>query len=742
MSLQDPTEDRPTKRVRTESASKSPAPVVENIAFDDDDDLYDTPAQPSETGQKNHQAERDYVNIITSPPRSSAPAIPGLGMLSSEPPQVENDYSVSAEASPQTIPAPGMLSKDKAASSISSEETVGCNEPDVIKKDPIGQMPVDSGHRMSERRPSDLAFIEAAIANHDNPRAEFEYDSDADRAPSSNSSETEPDSDDSEEVDYELLRPEEAVKILMRGEAGGSDDEGGKKKKGGGGSQPRTTNEKPEERVPKPSITITPEMKISELGHVSQMVGSDILIKGTISAETQILERGSVLCLADRTLIGAIQEPLGRVDEPLYQATFTSSVEIAEFGIEKGTKIFYVEDHAIYLFTQALKLLKGSDASNVHDEEVEDEEMEFSDDEAEAEYKKKRKAEKAARKETKSSKDNVSGTGSNGLLHPTSAVRADYPSQAMNYDDDEEADEELYTPLARPTNLHEMNAAPPPSRPSRGGQERGGASSRGRGDRGRGDVRGARGGRENRDDYNQGRGGQRGNKGDLRGNKTDKRGKKGRGVSNNVVNNDQQGPENTNAPQSTESTPNNVPPQLPQAAIGPPIDHNWMGGAYTQVPPAHQYFAPHPADYNHGRYEFPTPMASVPFIPPGAHINPAFYHAPAASPPPFAAQPPPPFPYHQYQYPQVNYNNYYSHYQPQHFNQLNPQQSFGHQQQQSELQKLNMQQAPIMPASLNHHVSPNPAIQHPSQPSAGAGEAIRAMQEQLRQSASNHPGAS
>ena len=39
-----------------------------------------------------------------------------------------------------------------------------------------------------------------------------------------------------------------------------------------------------------------------------------------------------------------------------------------------------------FVFTKALRAIKGSDASNLHDEEPDDVELEFSDDEMEAEH--------------------------------------------------------------------------------------------------------------------------------------------------------------------------------------------------------------------------------------------------------------------------------------------------------------------------------------------------------------------
>jgi H/ACA ribonucleoprotein complex non-core subunit NAF1 len=47
-------------------------------------------------------------------------------------------------------------------------------------------------------------------------------------------------------------------------------------------------------------------------------------------------------------------------------------------------KVFHVPRHSSYVFTKEIKHLKGSDASNVYDEEVDADEAEFSDDEQEA----------------------------------------------------------------------------------------------------------------------------------------------------------------------------------------------------------------------------------------------------------------------------------------------------------------------------------------------------------------------
>ena len=51
-----------------------------------------------------------------------------------------------------------------------------------------------------------------------------------------------------------------------------------------------------------------------------------------------------------------------------------------------GREVFHVPTKSRFVFVSQIKALKGSDASNVHDEEPADDELEFSDDEAEAAY--------------------------------------------------------------------------------------------------------------------------------------------------------------------------------------------------------------------------------------------------------------------------------------------------------------------------------------------------------------------
>jgi H/ACA ribonucleoprotein complex non-core subunit NAF1 len=59
--------------------------------------------------------------------------------------------------------------------------------------------------------------------------------------------------------------------------------------------------------------------------------------------------------------------------------------------IQVSRQVFHLPNHSNFVFLSQLKKWKGSDASNVHDEEPADDELEFSDDEEEAAFKSQRK---------------------------------------------------------------------------------------------------------------------------------------------------------------------------------------------------------------------------------------------------------------------------------------------------------------------------------------------------------------
>jgi H/ACA ribonucleoprotein complex non-core subunit NAF1 len=473
-----------------------------------------------------------------------------------------------------------------------------------------GSLAQSSASATKPKPEEDEEFMEAAKANKGDEGAEWQYDSsDGESSNTSSESSCSDDDDEESEEEYELLDPREQAKILMR-DIGDGDEDGG-----GAPSAPlRTANEHDEKIPPKPDIIITPEMKIVRLGTVENMVEGIVVIKADTAGDYQVLEYGSALCLENRTIIGAVMDTLSRVREPRYTMGFEDPEEATKFGIAKGTPIYYVQDHSKYLFTQPLQNMKATDASNMDDEEAG--EVEFSDDEKEAEYKRKMKQNKRARRDARN------GTAAdpaapqpfpNQNMHPDS-VQQPATKTEMNYDED---DDEMYHKLTRPENLHNMTPFNEPVEnwsPHKGGRGRGRGNFRGQ-DRGRSDR--GRGGR--------GRGFRDQNRGSPYGPNNESR-QRNRGQNRNVHSNDRgqptQGPQASSAQDfrstsSASSWSGNAPSFQSQ---------NWpQPGVQNFTAPQPNAASPPPAWSGQTAQNPAATLQTLLNLPPGSHINPAFF---------------------------------------------------------------------------------------------------------------------
>ena len=431
----------------------------------------------------------DQVHAL-APPEIPVPSVMAKSQSEQTDPQkaaaILSPPDTKTELSPTSNMELDILVEGKLEGVRLPSEEFGQQQFLTVSSEPVTNPDVSNGHIPGlQQIPSEIRGGEA----------EYELDSLPFESSSNDSSDSSLDS--SSDNDYEMLDPAEQARRLMQ-EDGGSDDDGGKR--GTANGPLRTLNERPDEVVEKPDVTITEDMSTEELGDVENVVDNLVLIKARTTGEYQVLETGSVLCLMDRTVIGVVAETLGRVQQPLYTVRFTNTAAISDAGISKGTRIHYVPQHSTYVFTQALQAVKGSDASNIHDEEVGDDELEFSDDEAEAEFRRTQKLQRQARRGGRGGLTNGFSRGPRQNVSHRSAIndnidRSNNDIASISYDDDAGPSEELYTPLRRPTNLHEqmpngaISSGPRHANDSRGG--RGGRNRvgphRGHGDRGRGD---------------------------------------------------------------------------------------------------------------------------------------------------------------------------------------------------------------------------------------------------------------
>ncbi|KAK4498296.1 hypothetical protein PRZ48_010954 [Zasmidium cellare] len=655
--IQEPDEARPTKRVRLDAPLGVTEETQQEMADEDDwDDVY---ANPSD----NKSAAEKVINTASTPADSAATINSNEPSCAAPSKPLEHQYGVSIQSteekkpeimdgvSPEAIaddnddlvappPQPSVPNHDKTETDVMEGMTEIEYQPEIKMEDPQESSKIDgnmgdvqhaNGPEATDRedhipvrsKPAeDPEFMAAAAAQKGEKNAEWQFDSsDAESSSDSDSSDSDDSSDESEsgsEGGYEMLDPATAAKILMSGDDG--DDEGGRgKDKTGTNNQPRTTNEVKEEVVVKPDVKVTEDMKVTFLGNVERTVENMVLIKGATPGEYQVLEGGSVLCNEKREVIGAIADTFGRVQEPLYSVAFTNAKEIEDAGLEFGTKVYYVDSHSTFVFTQPLKNMKGTDASNIHDEEVGEDEMEFSDDEAEAEFKKQRKQAKKAGRGGLTRAAFQEGARTFGAPGHDSGQTfiggSDAPSQTygggMTYDDNEPA-EDFYQPLKRPDNLSDLMAGRSlPPKPQLPAFDRG--RGRGRGDRGRGD---------------RGRG--RGDRGRGRGGFDQRGGRGGGGRGHHQQNDAHRG--NPHRNQWDTDRQHSLPPKpaAPHGASPPPPQYpppqQWPAQQFNGYP---QYGAQAPAPTlpQHNAYWQQPPQPQYPQapVPAGAYVNPAFF---------------------------------------------------------------------------------------------------------------------
>ena len=86
-----------------------------------------------------------------------------------------------------------------------------------------------------------------------------------------------------------------------------------------------------------------------------------------------------------------IYETFGPTSQPLYQVRFNDTFPLDPEKVRVSREVFHVPLRSNFVFLREIQKLRGSDASNVHDEEPAEDELEFSDDEAETAHRQRMK---------------------------------------------------------------------------------------------------------------------------------------------------------------------------------------------------------------------------------------------------------------------------------------------------------------------------------------------------------------
>ena len=403
-----------TKRARLERAT----PPFSDAEFEDADDFYDSPAKPShstDSVESRNDSNRPSASALDA---SAQPSLPGLGLINMTATTFVNSTNTTATST--------QAADLTARQAYQATETTG--DP---RRANDSRPDLDKGNKIVEPGDDDPEFLFS--------------DSE-----SSSSSDSSADSQATNREEYALLDPAEQARILMQ------EDRGMGEKNGSGIQEhPKTQNEVQDLNFDVPNIVVTPGMEISELGHIYKLVPTEhyILVKGSGSGSKRILESGSLVCRADRTVVGVISEPLGRIEEPFYAIGFKDVNDIALYDLEEGVKIYFVLAHSTFVFTEPLRKQRGNDASNLYDEEVGPDEVYFSDDEVEAAYKRQKKLGKQSRfiEDGNELPRHSFADSRDAQSQPRRQSKTFQDNAALKYDDDD--DDGLYTPLTRPTTV-------------------------------------------------------------------------------------------------------------------------------------------------------------------------------------------------------------------------------------------------------------------------------------------------
>ncbi|CAG8444784.1 18022_t:CDS:2 [Cetraspora pellucida] len=145
----------------------------------------------------------------------------------------------------------------------------------------------------------------------------------------------------------------------------------------------RTKNELIDVVIPKPEIDLKPDMELKLIGTILHVVENYVVIKSINPGENQVLDSDTVLLLEGPEVFGTIFETIGPVSQPLYVVRFNNENEFNREKTVEGANVYAADGYIHYAFPDQIRQFKGCDASNINDEEVDDNERDFSDDEQE-----------------------------------------------------------------------------------------------------------------------------------------------------------------------------------------------------------------------------------------------------------------------------------------------------------------------------------------------------------------------
>lgn len=146
-----------------------------------------------------------------------------------------------------------------------------------------------------------------------------------------------------------------------------------------------------------PSDTV----QLQPIGRVHSIVDQVVLVEqlplpSEGAPAFDVLDTESLLCFEDGRVLGLVYETFGSVKHPMYSVRFPHDMTIDKDTVRPDRTVYYLPSSSTYVHAGDIRS-KGSDASNMWDEEVAADELEYSDDEEEAAAKRSAKEQRSSR---------------------------------------------------------------------------------------------------------------------------------------------------------------------------------------------------------------------------------------------------------------------------------------------------------------------------------------------------------
>ncbi|GAA6000264.1 hypothetical protein JCM10207_007931 [Rhodosporidiobolus poonsookiae] len=364
------------------------------------------PTIPADSSSSTSAPDQDVFKVPALPSAStSASATSPSSTLRTLPADIEHILSLNAhepdEALRRAAAASGRELQDvvrelRERQGFATEEGEFKMESEEDKASELSRVEKEMEEKGVKREEEEGEVVEQGQVDEqmDAPKEE-EEDVQMEEDSSDDSSDTDS-GDESSDLDLGLTTRQRARGVRYAAESDGSDDEGGAPSNNK--IAPKTEHEMAEPDVkPLEVQKLDEKAELAKFGKVESVITNVVVLRADTAGDWRVLDEGTVVCWEDRTVIGAIFETFGSVQQPFYSLRFptNSPPDPAVFTLQRP--VFYCPSHAQFVFTRDLRNIKGSDASNIWDEEVGANEVEFSDDEEEAEYRRRVKADRRAR---------------------------------------------------------------------------------------------------------------------------------------------------------------------------------------------------------------------------------------------------------------------------------------------------------------------------------------------------------